>query len=310
MNWASACRTAVVAVGAWSWASCGLAQPPANRPPQNRLPQNRLPQNQLPAASSPAGPQRLARQTPPRFDRQPQVARPPAYPPPIAEAIRTVEASLKALEQVADYSCMMVKRERIGGSLSASEHLAVKLRHEPFSVYVKYLAPDHVRGQEAIYVHGHNDNRLLAHPNGLKGRFVRTVKLDPLGKLAMEGNRYPVTEMGIKRMAESWLEEARRDVQFVPCDAKTMPGAKLDGKPCTCVELTRRQRHHDLPYQLTRLYIDAELRLPVRYEAFEWPQTPGGEPELAEEYTYRDLQPNRRFDDLDFDVQNPEYGFR
>jgi hypothetical protein len=48
----------------------------------------------------------------------------------------------------------------------------------------------------------------------------------------------------------------------------------------------------------------------VRYEAYEWSQTPGGEPELAEEYTYRDLETNRRFGDLDFDVQNPEYRFR
>jgi hypothetical protein len=269
-----------------------------------------LPQNPPLAASSRAGQPRLARKSSPRIDRAPQPSRPADYPPSVAEAIRTVEASLKALEQVADYSCELVKRERIGGSLAARERLSIKLRHEPFSVYVRYLSPDRVRGQEAIYVHGHNDNRLLAHPNGLKGRFVRTVKLDPLGKLAMEGNRYPVTELGVKRMAESWLEEARRDVQFVSCDAKTMPGVKLAGQSCTCVELSRRQRHHDLPYQLTRLYIDEELQLPVRYEAYEWSQTPGGEPELAEEYTYRDLETNRRFGDLDFDVQNPEYRFR
>ncbi|HUY88084.1 MAG TPA: DUF1571 domain-containing protein [Pirellulales bacterium] len=302
-------RGVVVASGVWLWASAGLAQPPANRP----------------AAAPPPGGQRVARQTAPRLEcrppanqplanrsssNRPTSSRPALHPPAVAEAIRQVEISLKALEQVDDYSCVLVKRERIGGSLSANEHLAIKLRHDPYSVYVRYLSPDRVRGQEAIYVHGLNQNHLLAHPNGLTGRLVRMVKLDPLGKRAMEGNRYPITELGVKRLAESWLKEARHDVQFVACDAKTMRGAKLDGKACTCVELTRRQRHHDLPYQMTRLFIDAESQFPIRYEAYEWSLRPGGEPELAEEYTYRDIQPNCRFVDLDFDAQNSEYGFR
>ena len=295
---------AAAVLAAWLAASAGIAQPPANRPPANQPHANRQTVTRLPSAS-PAG-QQLAR----RLNPQPPARQPAAYPPAIAEAIGAVEASLQALESVSDYSCVLVKRERIGGRLSGNEQLSIKLRHEPFSVYIRYLSPDRVRGQEAIYVHGHNDNRLLAHPNGLKGRFVRTVRLDPLGKWAMEGNRYPVTDLGVKRMAESWLKEAHRDVRFVHCDAKTMPGAKLDGKACTCVELTRRQRHSDVPYQMTRLYIDAESQMPVRYEAYEWSSSPGTAPVLAEEYTYREIEPNRRFADRDFDVQNPEYGFR
>ena len=298
-------RWAVGAAGilaAWLVASAGIAQPPANRSPAIRLPANR------PTSTQPAGNRQTVSRLAP--GQQPQARQPIAYPPAIAEAIGTVEASLKALETVSDYACVLVKRERIDGRLSGYEHLSIKLRHEPFSVYVRYLSPDRVRGQEAIYVHGHNENRLLAHPNGLKGRFVRTVRLDPLGKWAMEGNRYPVTDLGVKRMAESWLKEAHRDVKFVQCDAKTMPGAKLDGKPCTCVELTRRQRHRDVPYQMTRLYIDPEMQLPVRYEAYEWSSSPSGAPVLAEEYTYRELEPNLRFANRDFDVGNPEYGFR
>lgn len=303
-------RGVVAALGAWLCSSAALAQPPANRP----------------RAVVPPPSQRVARQTPPRieprppgsqpFASQPSPARgntgrrPGFYTPAIAEAIREAESSLKALEQVADYSCELIKRERIGGQLSARERLSVKLRHEPYSVYVRYLSPERIRGQEAIYVHGLNENHILAHPNGLKGRFVPMVKLDPLGKLAMEGNRYPITELGVKHMAECWLKEVRHDVQFTHCDAKTMPGAKLDGKVCTCLELKRRQRQHDMPYQLTRLYIDPETQFPLRYEAYEWSQLPDGQPELAEEYTYRDLQPNRRFEPLAFDVQNPEYGFR
>ena len=289
------CRRAraIVCAAAWLWVAIAAGQQP-NRPLERR-----------PASGS---------QLPPQLARQPSPAPgtngPSNRPPTPADAIRAVEASLAALEPVADYSCVLIKRERIAGRLTPAERLAIKLRHDPYSVYVNYLGPDKVKGQEAIYVHGHNDNRLLAHPKGLKGRLVGTFKLDPQGKMAMEGNRYPVTDLGVKRMAESWLEEARHDVQFVRCSAKLLPGAKVNERPCTCVELTRLERHHDSPFRITRLFIDAELRLPVRYEAYEWPAQPGGEPQLAEEYTYLQLQPNRRFSDLDFDVQNPEYKFK
>jgi hypothetical protein len=276
------------------WTASALGQQRPNRPPERR-----------PAISSQL-PSQQARQPYP----SPAATQSPKAPPTAADAIRTVEASLAALEPVADYSCLLVKRERIAGRLTHAERLAIKLRHEPFSVYVNYLAPDKVKGQEVIYVHGHNDNRLLAHPNGLKGRLAGTFKLDPQGKMAMEGNRYPVTDLGVKRMAESWLKEARHDMQFVRCSAKIIAGAKVDERPCTCVELARMERHHDSLFQVTRLFIDAELRLPVRYEAYEWAAQPGGEPELAEEYTYLQLQTNLRFSDLDFDVENPEYKFK
>ena len=254
--------------------------------------------------SAPPRPQ--APPTGPRLARQSLPARPQ---PTAVDAIRAAEACLQSMRQIADYSCTLVKRERIDGRLTGNERLAIKLRHEPFSVYVNYLAPSRVRGQEAIYVHGHNDNRLLAHPNGLKGRLVGTFRLDPEGKMAMQGNRYPVTDLGLKRMAESWLKEAKHDVQFVHCTTRIIPDAKIEGRPCTCLELARHTRHDGVPYQLTRLYIDAQMQLPVRYEAFEWPAVHGEEPVLAEEYTYLNIQPNRRFSALDFDVQNPEYQF-
>jgi hypothetical protein len=255
---------------------------------------------------APAQPRPAAQPVAPRLARRSL----PVGPQPTAiDAIRMAEASLQAMRQIADYSCTLVKRERIDGRLTGNERLAIKLRHEPFSVYVNYLAPAKVRGQEAVYVHGHNDNRLLAHPNGLKGRLVGVFRLDPEGRMAMQGNRYPVTDLGIKRMAESWLKEAKHDVQFVHCTTRIIPDAKIEGRPCTCLELARHTRHDGVPYQMTRLYIDAQMQLPVRYEAYEWPAIHGEEPDLAEEYTYLNIQPNRQFSDLDFDVQNPEYEF-
>ena len=58
-----------------------------------------------------------------------------------------------------------------------------------------------------------------------------------------------------------------------------------------------------------RVFVDAELHIPIRYEAHDWPATAGGEMVLLEEYTYLDVKINRGFTDIDFDMSNPAYSF-
>jgi hypothetical protein len=57
------------------------------------------------------------------------------------------------------------------------------------------------------------------------------------------------------------------------------------------------------------VFVDDELNIPVRYEAYDWPATPGGPPQLLEEYTYTDVKINNGFTDADFDEHNPQYHF-
>jgi hypothetical protein len=63
-------------------------------------------------------------------------------------------------------------------------------------------------------------------------------------------------------------------------------------------------------YHIVRLFVDDELGVPIRLESYGWPAQPGGEPPLKEEYTYMNLKLNNGFTDADFDVRNPQYGFR
>ena len=55
---------------------------------------------------------------------------------------------------------------------------------------------------------------------------------------------------------------------------------------------------------MVRVFIDQELGLPIRFEAFDWPKHPGSEPELIEEYSYMHLKLNVGLRDIDFDVSN------
>jgi len=226
-------------------------------------------------------------------------------------AVRWAKTGMAKLETIQDYSCTLHKRERINGSLTEQEAMFVKVRHEPFSVYVYFLTPAKMKGQEAIFVRGKNDGNILAHPPaGLKKRLVGTVSLKPDSMLAMSGNRYPMTELGLKRLTERLIEVGEHDSQLGECDVKVRAGAKINRRDCTCIEVVHPFPRREFLFHLAKIYVDSEHNLPTRYEAYEWPQEAGGAPVLTEEYTYTNLKLNNGFTDKDFDPNNPEYDFK
>ncbi|HUY87200.1 MAG TPA: DUF1571 domain-containing protein [Pirellulales bacterium] len=225
-------------------------------------------------------------------------------------AVRWAKTGVAKLEQIKDYSCVMHKRERIDGTLGEAEAMFVKVRHEPFSVYVYFLGPTKVKGQEAIYVRGQNDGNIVAHPIGFKKKLVGAVSLKPDSMLAMQGNRYPMTELGIKRLTERLIEVGEHDCQFGECEVNVKPGAKVNRRDCTLIEVIHPVPRREFLFHLAKIYVDSEYNLPTRYEAYEWPQEAGGSPVLTEEYTYTRLKFNNGFTDKDFDPENPDYDFK
>lgn len=227
---------------------------------------------------------------------------------PLAPAIAWAKTALADIAKIQDYSANMVKRERIDGTLNEHEYMFVKVRHQPFSIYTYFLGPAKVKGQEALYVQGKNDSQLQAHGNGMKHKLFGTISLKPDGPIAMAGNRYPITELGILRLTERLIEVGESDMKHGDCDVK-IQGAKINGRDCTCITLSHPEKRKEFQYHLARVYVDNELKLPIRFEAYEWPREPGGPPELVEEYTYLNLKLNNGFTDSDFDTKNPNYKF-
>lgn len=228
---------------------------------------------------------------------------------PLVPAVRWAKECLYNMRNIHDYSAKMAKRERIDGVLSDYEYLKVKVRHEPFSVYVAFIGPAKLKGQEAIYVKGRNEGKLLAHANGVK-KIFGTVSLHPDSMLAMTGNRYPITEMGIRRLTERLIEVGEHDSKFGECEVKAFPNTKINGRDCVCLRVVHPIQRREFIFSMAKIYVDSEYNIPVRYEAYDWPREPGGEPLLTEEYTYVDLKLNNGFTDRDFEVTNPEYQFR
>ncbi len=222
-------------------------------------------------------------------------------------------------DQVADYTCTLVKRERVNGQLLDHEYAEVKLRHRqvrngqivvPFSVYLKFLAPAVVQGREVIFVEGRNNGELIARRGGLRFAYM-TAAIDPLGSLAMERNRYPITHLGIGNLIKETLVVAKEELQ-TPAEElqfRQIEGVRMNGRSCRALQFTHPVRRDGYRYHVARVFVDEELDLPVRYAAYDWPEKDGGKPRLLEEYTYLNLKLNAGLTDWDFDHRNESYQF-
>jgi outer membrane lipoprotein-sorting protein len=225
-------------------------------------------------------------------------------------ALELAERGLNGIhEKIEDYSATVVKRERIDGKLGEHEYMFAKIRQKPFSVYLSFLGPDSVKGQEVLYVDGRNDGNMLAHAGSGVRAMVGAVSLKPNGVLAMQGNRYAVTEIGVENLAKRLVEVAEHDKQFGECEVNFYPNAKVNGRICTCVQVVHPVPRRNFRFHLARVFIDDEYLIPIRYEAYDWPQEAGGQPVLLEEYTYMNVKTNNGFTDADFDPKNTAYKF-
>jgi hypothetical protein len=231
---------------------------------------------------------------------------------PLMPTLRWAYSGLGNLEKLPDYSATLAKRERIGGKLLDYEYMFVKLRHKPFSVYMYFLGPPSLKGQEVIFVEGQNDGNMWAHGVGFQKVFG-TVPLKPDGPVAMKNQRYPLTELGILNLTRRLVEVGEMDVKYGECEVKFYEGAKINNRVCTCIEVVHPVPRTNFRFHLARIFVDKEYNLPVRYESFDWPKEKGakvGPNELMEEYTYLNLKLNNGFTDADFDTKNPNYKFR
>lgn len=225
---------------------------------------------------------------------------PPAVSP-MDEPLRLVHLARQSYQQVRDYSCIMVKRETMKGQMQPEHIIAMKLRNQPFSVYLKWLSPKTMEGQEGCYVAGKNNGMMRVKPAGVLG-VVGFVSLDLKDPRVAENSRHSITDAGIgnmiNRLVKGWELEKQQNNHTLVGVAEY----EFAKRPCTRVEICRPQSKPGQFYSYRYIiYFDKEFHLPVRAEAYDWPQ-PGGNPagELMECYSYLNLKFNTGLSDLDF----------
>ena len=120
-----------------------------------------------------------------------QAADPPADASPMDEPLRLLAEARSSFEKVTDYTCTLVKRERINGDMTPDHVIAMSVRNDPFSVDLRWLAPRGNVGQEACYVAGRNDGKMRVKSAGLLGA-VGFVSIDPNDPRRQKTSRHAI----------------------------------------------------------------------------------------------------------------------
>jgi hypothetical protein len=220
-------------------------------------------------------------------------------------------------EHVDDYTCRMVRRERVGQVLRPYEYAELKIRHArttddgrsiPFSAYVHFTKPAAVEGREVLYVEGAHGGRMFVKRGGQRMSQLSAF-VNPTSASAMRENRYPITEIGFRNLATRLLENIENDFDYQECEVKFFENAKVGDRVCTRIEVVHPRPRDHFTYHKAMVFVDDERHLPIGFASFDWPNEPGGPPVLLEEYIFTDVKLNVGLGDDDFDRENPSYGF-
>ena len=272
---ASLCAIAL-AIGVspvWNVPSRLAADPPANVP-LSQVPQPATPvQGSRPAASA----------TPSSMD----------------QPLQYITEARQRFQGVRDYTCTLIKQERVAGQLQPENVIAVKFRNQPFSVYMKWAAPRESQGQEVCYVQGKNNNMMRVHASGILG-VAGFVAIDPNDPKVMKNSRHTIQEAGlynlIERLGRSWEEDRRRGLTQA-----RVAEYEYNKRRCIRVETYHTKVLPQAYCWRAVVFFDKETKLPIRTENYDFPRQggpPGGE--LLETFSYIDLRFNVGLTDAAF----------
>ncbi len=224
---------------------------------------------------------------------------------PLLPALQLVGEAVDATGRMDGYEATFIKNELIGRKLLSSQ-MVVKVRHAPFSVYMKFVTPHD--GREVIFVEGQNDGKLLAHETGFAS-LVGTVALQPSERRAMEENRHPITSFGLRNLAEGVFSKLLEDATTNAATVNLFPQSKIGEVACKTIEINYAKPTQTRQYQTARLYIEQATSLPIRIQNYTFAQRRNEQPALVEDYFYTAIKTNVALVAQDFDVNNPRYGY-
>jgi hypothetical protein len=230
---------------------------------------------------------------------------------PVLEFARKEQAFLR--NTVKGFTCRLVKRERIEGTLQDYHYIDMDVREEmrrgdriekPLGIFLKFLGPDDVAGRRVLYVEGQNDGQMMVRNGGKRFAHV-VVKIDPRGERASRESLVPITEVGFGQMLSRMIvileTHARVDAEGENTQVRRITGAKLDKRPCTMIRITHPEKQVGLNFHEANVFVDDALHVPVRVDYSEWPEQPGAAPRLMAEYSYTCLELNPSLSDDHFD---------
>ncbi len=229
-------------------------------------------------------------------------------------SIELLEKGAQRLRSMTGYVADFRKKEVVGGALTETQTMQLKLRHEPFSVYMKWTEGN--PGQELLYVDGQNEGEMVVRPGGLKGRILGAIKLDPNGTLAMNESRHPITEIGLLRLCEKVLHYRYSEASWTAGYSCVEDVTEFNGRPCHRFTIVYESPTWRPDYRKSVIWIDQEQLFVSKVENYSWPgdeSVPADRLDaetLVESYSYANIDFETQLAAVDFSTANEAYGLR
>lgn len=209
----------------------------------------------------------------------------------------------RRVRRLRDYTMIMFKRERVGGTLKPREKVFLKFRH-PFSAYMRWIKP--AKGRQVLFVLGKNNNKLkVRDPSSFFARLAGTINLSPTGSLAMRGNRHSIYKLGMNNLMKLVSKQIKRYEKRGDMKELVHEGYQTYGKEKIGCLRMRGPKSKSAGYYAykTRLCWDENRMIPTRVTSWDW------KGRLVEDYSYSNIRLNVGLTDMDFSPKNPKYGF-
>ncbi len=195
-----------------------------------------------------------------------------------------------------DYTCTLLKQERIRGKLLSEQEIHVKFMAEPFSVAMAWTPETAPMGDRALYVQGKYNNNMLVRPTSAALRFLCNPAIrNPECDEVMKSTLRPITQFGFENSLQSLIDVYKEARENKECEESFGGYQKVCDRP-VLVLVRYLPPRKDYPAHKTLTYIDMEYLVPIGIVGYGW----NADDELLCSYIYKDLKFNVGLDEDDF----------
>jgi len=210
-----------------------------------------------------------------------------------------LEMGLRKYDTIKDYTCIMLKNERIGGKMQGVEKMDVKFRVKPAAIYSKWVDGP-FKGRECLYNAAVSPDKLRVRESGALGLLPVSVPLT--SEIAKRGTNHLFTELGMGFLLDMILKDYKKGSVAGDLTRKDVGLAQVEGTSVYVMEsILKKNPSNNYYCHRIRHYLDYTNSLEIKAEMYDW------DDQLFESYTYLKIALNPGLKDSDFDHTNPNY---
>ena len=193
-----------------------------------------------------------------------------------------------------NYTCTLVKQERLKGALGKEQEVRVRFMESPFSVSMEWIRNAPIANR-MLYVEGKYNNKMIVRPKSGLLRILTggSVLRDPDGADVMKNTLRPVSLFGFHRGTRELLNVYLAAKKAGDLEEKFGGFAEVNGRKVIVLKRYLPAKD-EYPAWKTIICIDPEYLVPTCIEGFDWDER------LTSRYMYKDIRFNVELGEDDF----------